>query len=183
MPSALSHPVPALAIAADFGRARLPRAAIIAGVACSLLPDIDLLWLRLGIAHGSILGHRGLTHSLPFALALGVVMALIVCRRERRTHFSDVCLYLFLATASHGMFDALTNGGSGVAFFAPLSSTRYFFAFRPIEVSPLSVARFLSDRGWVVLKSELPWVWLPSLVFAAVAILLRQRILRRHSTA
>jgi inner membrane protein len=85
-----------------------------------------------------------------------------------------VCLYLFLATASHGVFDALTNGGRGIAFFAPFSSTRYFFPFRPIEVSPLSITRFLSERGWLVLRSELYWVWLPSGAFAVLALLARR---------
>nr|HRC76832.1 rhodanese-like domain-containing protein [Kouleothrix sp.] len=32
----------------------------------------------------------------------------------------------------HGVLDAMTDGGLGVAFFAPFSATRYFFPFRPI---------------------------------------------------
>jgi len=119
MPSALSHPAPALAIAAYFGRDRLSRSAVVVGVLCSILPDVDLVGFKLGIAHGGMLGHRGLTHSLPFALAVGVVIATIARRRDPRSHYSDLCLYLFLATVSHGIFDALTNGGSGIAFFAP----------------------------------------------------------------
>ena len=39
-------------------------------------------------------------------------------------------LYLFLSTASHGVLDALTDGGLGVAFFSPFDQTRYFFPFR-----------------------------------------------------
>jgi inner membrane protein len=139
MPSALSHPAPALAIATYFGGDRLPRSAIVAGVMCSVLPDVDILGFRLGIVHGGMFAHRGLTHSLPFALAVAVAAAIIVRRRDPRLRVGDLCFYLFLATASHGAFDALTNGGLGVAFFAPFSSARYFFAFRPIEVSPLSV--------------------------------------------
>src|SRR5215831_7502105 len=44
--------------------------------------------------------------------------------------------YLFLATASHGVLDAMTNGGLGVAFFSPFDTTRYFLPWRPIRVSP-----------------------------------------------
>jgi inner membrane protein len=133
----LSHPAPALAIAACFGRGHLSRSAVVAGVLCSILPDVDIIGFRVGMAHGGMLGHRGLTHSLPFAVALAVVVAIIVCRRDPGPRFSDVCLYLFLASASHGVLDALTNGGHGIAFFAPFSSARYFLPFRPIEVSPL----------------------------------------------
>ena len=45
-------------------------------------------------------------------------------------------MFLFLAIASHGLLDAFTDGGLGVAFFAPFDSTRYFFPVTPIEVSP-----------------------------------------------
>ena len=73
-------------------------------------------------------------------------------------------VFFFLATASHGVLDAMTDGGLGVAFFAPLSDTRYFFPWRPIVVSPIGVAEFFGPRGLRVLWSELGWVWLPSAV-------------------
>ncbi|WP_431052323.1 hypothetical protein [Roseateles sp. L2-2] len=36
-------------------------------------------------------------------------------------------------------------------------------------MSPLSLRRVLSGRGWEVLQSELVWVWLPAMV-AAIGI-------------
>jgi hypothetical protein len=33
---------------------------------------------------------------------------------------------LFLATAGHGLLDAMTNGGLGLAFFSPFDNHRYF---------------------------------------------------------
>ncbi len=48
-----------------------------------------------------------------------------------------VWLFLFVATISHGILDALTDGGLGVAFFAPFVNTRYFFPWTPIKVSPI----------------------------------------------
>jgi inner membrane protein len=89
--------------------------------------------------------------------------------------------YLFLAIASHGMLDALTNGGLGVAFLAPFSSGRYFFPWRPILVSPISVHRFFSERGVAVLTSELVIVWLPSIAVAMAAFASRRwrRLLAR----
>ena len=59
------------------------------------------------------------------------------------------CLWLslFMATASHGVLDAMTDGGSGVAFLAPFDDTRYFLPWRPIPVSPIGVSRFFSGAG------------------------------------
>jgi inner membrane protein len=64
----------------------------------------------------------------------------------------------------------LTNGGKGVALLWPLDSGRYFFAFTPVEVSPIGVSRFLSGQGLAVLWSELCWIVLPLLL---VALLIR----------
>jgi inner membrane protein len=61
-----------------------------------------------------------------------------------------------------------------VAFFAPLDDTRYFLPWRPIPVSPISLERFLSQRGLHVLQGELLWVWLPAAVLAGAGVLLRR---------
>ena len=83
--------------------------------------------------------------------------------------------FFFLATASHGLLDALTDGGLGVAFFAPFSDERYFFPWRPIAVSPISVRRFFTGRGLDVLASELVVVWMPATVMAVVGWLIRRQ--------
>jgi inner membrane protein len=69
-------------------------------------------------------------------------------------------------TASHGALDALTDGGLGVAFFAPFDAGRYFFPRTPIRVSPIG-ADFFGPRGLEVLASEALWVWLPALALVA----------------
>lgn len=84
--------------------------------------------------------------------------------RRRRT----LVLYFFIVTASHGLLDALTNGGLGVAFFAPFDNERYFFPWTPLEVSPIGVSVALLDRFRVVLANELLWVWLPAFVLLLV---------------
>jgi inner membrane protein len=68
----------------------------------------------------------------------------------------------------------MTDGGYGVAFFAPFSGERYFLPWRPILVSPIGVARFLSPHGAAVLASEFRWVWAPSIAIAAVGWWLRR---------
>jgi inner membrane protein len=45
-----------------------------------------------------------------------------------------IALCIAVATASHGILDAFTNGGLGVAFFAPFDKTRYFFPVTPMKL-------------------------------------------------
>lgn len=143
-----------------------------AAVVCSVLPDIDSLGFRMGIHYGDLWGHRGMTHSLLFAAVLAATVSLAFWRTDR--HLWQLTLLLFVITASHGLLDAMTNGGLGVAFFSPFDPQRYFLPWRPIPVSPISVDRFFSPRGWYILKNEILWVWLPMLFLAAVIWLVRR---------
>ena len=180
MATIISHAIAAAGIAALFPSRTLKPRVWVAGAIFSMLPDADVLSFRFGIAYGDVLGHRGFTHSLLFAAALGAVGTFALFLRPRGAPRPGlIWLYLFLATASHGVLDALTNGGHGVAFLAPLENTRYFFPFTPIEVSPIGISRFFSARGAEVLLNEMIWIWLP----AAVAILTAwafRRVRGRH---
>jgi inner membrane protein len=86
--------------------------------------------------------------------------------------FWDLFGFFFAVTASHGLLDAFTNGGLGVAFFAPFDDSRYFFPWRPLEVSPLGMA-FFSSWGLQTALSELQWVWLPTALLVAAVELVR----------
>src|SRR5205085_11268914 len=136
----------------------------------------------------SMLGHRGLTHSLLFA-ALAAALVGWHFRTVAPSHAPShprtsappdapshlrtlapwhLFLWFFAVTASHGILDACTDGGRGIAFFAPFSAHRYFFPWRPIQVSPIG-AGFFSSRGLRVLVSESGWIWLPSAIIAVSA--------------
>ena len=80
----------------------------------------------------------------------------------------SVWAFFFLATASHGFLDAMTDGGLGVAFFSPFDDTRYFLPLTPIRVSPIGISRFFTARGFAVIRSELLWIWLPTALLIAV---------------
>jgi len=137
------------------------RKALLAAITCAMLPDIDVVGFRLDVPYDSMLGHRGLTHSIAFACVVFVV--LFWARRLAR----PLAISAALATLSHGFLDAFTSGGRGVAFFAPFSGERFFFPFTPIEVSPIGL-RFFSARGLDVFLSELVWVWCPAALLMAV---------------
>ena len=168
MPSAIAHVAPALALIPLFARRGTPVRLWLLGAACAIAPDLDVVTFRLGIPYEHALGHRGLWHSVPFAALVATVVTLAAFpRMPDSSSRGRTWLYLFLATASHGLLDACTNGGLGVALLSPFDDTRYFFPFRPIEVSPLRVGAFFSARGVEILRSELAWVWLPCAALAA----------------
>ncbi len=173
MPSAFSHAAAALGIGAAFFGRDVPARVLGLGALCAAIPDLDVIGFRFGIHYGDLLGHRGLTHSFLFAAVLAA-LAVPLVRTADGPRPAKLWAFLFLATASHGLLDAMTDGGLGVAFFAPFQNARYFFPFRPIVVSPIGIGRFFSGRGLEVIKSELLWVWLPSAVLAGTALAFRR---------
>jgi inner membrane protein len=132
-------------------------------VGSSILPDLDVIGFAFGINYSDMLGHRGLSHSLLFALLWSILVVSFGFKPVLRWSKDWWALvgWFFVVTASHGVLDAMTNGGLGVAFFAPFDSTRYFFPWRPISVSPIGVGRFFSHWGAAVLRSEIKYVWVP----------------------
>jgi inner membrane protein len=176
MPSAFGHVAPALALIPAFWRPGTPRRLWVLGVACALAPDLDVAGFALGIPYEHPLGHRGLGHSVAFAAAAAAGIAALAFRGPRAgCSRARAWLYLFLAMASHGVLDACTDGGLGVALLAPFDSRRIFFPFRPIPVSPLGVHAFFTARGAAILAAELSWIWLPCALLATVLLLVRFR--------
>jgi inner membrane protein len=168
MPTIFTHPAVALL---ETWSPRLPLRVGIAGAIVTIVPDLDVIAFALGIPYEHVLGHRGFSHSIVFALLTAALATwLLHLDEHRRATF----LFLFLCTMSHGLLDACTDGGLGVAFFAPFHNARYFFPWTPIRVSPIG-AGFFSPRGMATLRSELVWVWTPCIAIAAMS-----RLLRRH---
>ncbi len=146
------------------------------GAFCAAIPDADAIGFKLGVPYDSFWGHRGFTHSFVFALLLALVVTFTFYNAEKpgTKRWWLLLLFFFLATASHPILDAMTTGGLGVAFFSPFDNTRYFFPFRPIKVSPISISRFFTQWGWRVIKSELVWVWLPSFFIIIIAQIIKK---------
>lgn len=170
MPTVFTHAVVAAGLASVAPTTMgLPRGRlIVTAILCATLPDLDVAGFALGVRYADLWGHRGLTHSLPFAALVAAALTVPAWKDGRPLR---LWLFLFVVTASHGVLDALTNGGLGVALFSPFDPTRLFFAWRPIAVSPIGVDAFFSAWGARVLTSELIWIWLPlGAVLAAVRV-------------
>jgi inner membrane protein len=176
MASVFSHGVAALGIGACFYQREIPKRVWAIGAVCAAIPDADVIGFGFGVHYGDFWGHRGFTHSLAFAALLAAAVVFVGFRRARpNLNRLTLWWYFFLATASHGLLDAMTDGGLGVAFFAPFNNHRYFLPWRPIRVSPIGISRFFTHRGVVVIQSELLWIWLPSAVLIAVALSCHRR--------
>ena len=136
----------------------MDRRALWLGVLCAVLPDIDVVGFGHGIQYGDLWGHRGLTHSLIFAALLSAGFGRSLLPRASRPVRAGMGLYFFLSAVSHGLLDAMTDGGLGIAFFSPFDTTRYFFSVRPIAVSPIGIHEFFSEQGlmsWPVKRMDL----------------------------
>lgn len=177
MASAFSHAIVALAMGKAFQNKALSWRELVLGTFCSVAPDLDVIGFYVGIQYDDVWGHRGLTHSVVFAALLAGSLVALWYRGKRTATMTGLFLYFFLCTASHGVLDAMTNGGLGVAFFSPFDTTRYFFPVRPVLVSPIGVSEFLSTYGIRVLASEAIWIWLPS----ALAFLVLRAVQRLWS--
>ena len=176
MASVFSHAVVALSIGTCFYTPQIPKRVWAIGALCSVIPDLDVIGFEFGVRYGDFWGHRGFTHSLFFAALIAVAaIAIAFPRALPEVSRFYLWVYFFLAAASHGLLDAMTDGGLGVAFFAPFDDRRYFLPWTPIRVSPISISRFFTARGLAVLRTELLWIWLPAALLAVFACLIRRR--------
>ncbi len=168
MASAFAHAVAAASLGRLIGPPCTYWRTLLLGMVCAILPDADIIGFALGIPYAHPFGHRGLTHSLAFALLVSLTIVALVFREVSGPARGRLVFFVFLATASHGLLDAMTDGGLGVAFLWPFSNERYFFPRRPIMVSPIEPSRFFTSEAWAILRSELLWVGMPAAVLALV---------------
>ena len=145
MASAFSHAIVALAMGKAFRSKELSWRELSLGALCSVVPDLDVIGFFFGVQYGDLWGHRGLTHSVVFAALLAGSLVALWYRSKPAVTMTGLFLYFSLCTVSHGVLDAMTNGGLGVAFFSPFDTTRYFFPLRPVLVSPIGIREFFSE--------------------------------------
>ena len=178
MPTIFSHIAIPIAARIALGSKRIPTSMLLAGMLAAIVPDFDGIAFKLGIAYGGMDGHRGYSHSIGFAMLIGL-FGLLLAKRWQCAPYKAY-LWLALCTFSHPLADCFTNGGIPIPLFWPFSDARFFSPWRPIEVSPIALSRFFSERGAHVLLNELKTVWLP-LMSLALAGMLTRRILSKHS--
>jgi inner membrane protein len=137
-----------------------------------VLPDLDVF---SSAAYGSVLGHRGFTHSLPFALWVAFLVASLTFRLLQANLWALTGVF-FACMASHAVLDAMTRGGADIPFFWPVADQRYG-NWGPIPVSDLAF-EIPDPRRSRALRSEMLWVWLPTAAW--VVGVTAYRVVRRR---
>jgi len=133
----------------------LEQKAWLAGAAtAACLPDVDSL------IH---LPHRGPTHTLGFAMALGLLAALIAAGLGLRKEASLIGLAGLLIAWSHPALDLMTGGGPDVALFRPFWSRE----FRPVP-GGLPLTSYTRDVGGLFGLLFNPWTIWAMLVEGAI---------------
>nr|WP_283938033.1 metal-dependent hydrolase [Sphingomonas caseinilyticus] len=163
----MTHAALPVIAAMAVGRGRSSRGLVIACAVAAVIPDLDVAGRAFGISSESLLGHRGISHSIAAAALIAIFGGALLAGRYR-WQVSLPCL--FLSALSHGLTDMLTDGGKGIALWWPISDERLFAPFRPIEVSPILLRGFENGKLPLVLLSELIWLIAPALL---VALLVR----------
>jgi membrane-bound metal-dependent hydrolase YbcI (DUF457 family) len=159
MSSVLGHGLAGMSLWA-LGR-RLPalrpleqRAWLAGAAAAACLPDLDAL---LGLPH------RGPTHTLGFALAVGALAGLLAAVGKHRKEAIGLAGVFTVIVWSHPALDLLTGGGPDVALFRPFWSRE----FLPLP-GGLPLTAYTSDWGGLFGILFNPWTIWAMLVEAAI---------------
>ena len=176
MPSILSHAVVGFAAGIAFAPRDVPDNFWTLSIVCSIIPDADVIGFSFGIPYDHFFGHRGFFHSPFFGLLLSIFIVAVSFHDVEMfsSRWFFYLIFFFLVSASHGLLDAFTNGGLGIALLSPFDRTRYFFPWTPIMVSPIGIKGLFSAWGLAVMKSELLWIWLPSFLVVLVSRLIKE---------
>ena len=175
MASAFGHAASIIGLKQLFPNKTFGKKALLIGIVSAILPDVDVLAYKFGITAPDILGHRGLTHSILFALIWEILILFIFHQKEKKNYFI-LFLFYFLCTASHGLFDAMTTGGDGITFLLPFTTERYFLPWQVIQVSPIGLEDFFSEWGLKVLVSEFKYIGIPSLLLFGLGKFLNKSV-------
>ena len=178
MATAFTHAFVALAAGRACFPESVPRRFWFLAPFCSAIPDADVGLHSYGVEYEDLWGHRGMTHSLIFALILALVVVTWLFRDNARwlsRRWCALVAFFFAITASHGLIDAVTDGGLGIAFFAPFNNERYFMPWHPLPVSQFGLPNLFTSYALHVLLHELLFVWLPLTIVCLPIYLIRRR--------
>ena len=175
MASIFSHAFVSFALGKSFSKKQQTSKLLLLAIICAIIPDADVIGFYFNVSYGSFWGHRGFSHSFVFALLFSLLITFLFYKKQFLTKKGLVLfLFFFLCTASHAVLDAMTTGGKGVALFSPFNTARYFFWWRPIQVSPIGIANFFGERGFKIIQSELIWIGIPGTIYMLIMLFLHK---------
>lgn len=170
--------LPATSATPAMWTAPMSRRLLVLAACCAALPDLDTGLRAYGVDPDGMWGHRGIMHSFLFAAIVGCVVvwlgfksiAPLPCWRAW-----GIAALVACATASHGVLDLFTDGGSGIALFAPFSAGRFFAPWNPLPVPMMGLKNLFTAYMGEVLIAEAIWIAIPCGLLLASSALLRRR--------
>jgi membrane-bound metal-dependent hydrolase YbcI (DUF457 family) len=143
---------------------------LLIGAFLGISPDFDyaLNWLRVGRGGW----HHGFTHSIPFALLIGLVMIILMRDWKARSF-----IVFSAAFASHTLLDYLLTESRGVALWWPFTDHRYKLRLpNPIDYT------WDDSSFWETTMDVLKIVVTELLIFVPVlllVVLIRRAVVKR----
>ena len=121
---------------------KLGNKALWIGAIAGTIPDLDVFVGRLMNTVEAIDFHRGISHSILFALLFSPLIAYVLTRVYKRSAatFKDWFLLFFLGFVTHALLDAFTTWGTQL--FWPLDyriAIKSIFVVDPLYTLPLTV--------------------------------------------
>lgn len=154
-----------------------PSWAILGACALAVAPDLDLVTDHLGAPEGHFLAHRGMTHSLLFAVALALIVGLAL---RRRYPAARAGLFAFLALASHGLLDTLSRVGDGPRLLWPWLDRGLQSPWQPVPGVPTALDYFSIHAIPTFLVEAV--VFSPLIILAVLLLNGREEVTGRSGT-
>ncbi|QEC74842.1 metal-dependent hydrolase [Mucilaginibacter ginsenosidivorax] len=162
---------------------KLGKQALMWGAIAQSLPDIDSAGALFLSPEQALLAHRGITHSLVFALVVGLALAFLVRRIHHKVYVPFVTLALFfcLQLMLHDLLDTCNAYGTGL--LEPFSHQRFsvnlLYVADPLFTTGLLVAfvvlvfkniRYQGRAKWAFVAIALSGLYLCLAVFSKLYI-------------
>jgi inner membrane protein len=102
MASAFAHALVAVALGKTYPQKYISPKFWLLGMLCTILPDADVVMFKFGVPYEHMFGHRGFSHSLVFAVILGVIVTALFYR-SINTFFKTGTVVHPVLYALHGL--------------------------------------------------------------------------------
>lgn len=144
---------------AALGR-QLGKKAMLFGAVAQSIPDLDFLVALWTDEAGTLMAHRGFTHSILFALLFSALLALAFWRLQRGVGLFKWLFFFSAQLAAHLLLDMFNNYGTGLLI--PFDATRYSFNALYVADPLFSLWPLLACIALVILpygsRKRLAWV-------------------------
>lgn len=104
---------------------KIGRKAMLFGAIAANIPDLDIIPGLFARADKALLIHRGIMHSLFFALAAGIAIAVVIKKRYPHIRLELLSFFFCGELALHDLLDTCTSYGTGL--LEPFSHHRFSF--------------------------------------------------------